>query len=119
MTHEPERPNLAIISKTREALNTLLGERYSENSSAREHHAGTQGYHRSAPPDAVAWPVTMEEVAQIVRNCAATRTPIVAHGNGSSLEGNTSAIHGGLCALDPQCIMNPGKIFPDNQEITK
>ena len=47
-------------------------------------------------PDAVVFPHTTDEVAAIVRACAATKTPIVAFGMGSSLEAHVNAIRGGI-----------------------
>ena len=86
------------------ALAGLLGERYSEKVPDREHHAGTEAYHTVDPPDAVVWPTTSEEVAEIVRICRASGVPMVAFGAGSSLEGNACALRGGV-SID-LCQMN-------------
>jgi D-lactate dehydrogenase (cytochrome) len=40
---------------------------------------------------------TSEEVADVVRTCAAARVPVIAFGVGTSLEGHVAAIHGGVC----------------------
>ncbi|RWR09102.1 FAD-binding oxidoreductase [Paenirhodobacter populi] len=78
------------------ALSALLGERFSIREADRRLHTGQETHHVSLPPDAVAWPVSTEEVAAIVRICAAAGVPIVPHGLGSSLEANVSAVRGGL-----------------------
>ncbi|RYH01257.1 FAD-binding protein [Salipiger sp. IMCC34102] len=79
------------------ALSALLGDRLSVSQADRDHHAGTEAHHAPAPPDAVVWPLTNEETAEIVRICRANRLPVIGHGAGSSLEGNTSAVRGGVC----------------------
>lgn len=78
-------------------LSAMLGDRFSQSMAEREAHAGTEAHHQPMPPEAVARPVSTEEVSQIVNLCAFYGTPIVAYGNGSSLEGNASAAEGGLC----------------------
>jgi D-lactate dehydrogenase (cytochrome) len=77
-------------------LRTLLGERLSTSDSVREHHSHGESWHAPGVPDAVAFPNTTEEVAAIVRACAAAKTPVVAFGMGSSLEAHVNAIHGGV-----------------------
>ncbi len=49
------------------------------------------------PPDAVIFPRTTETVAAIVKVCIAANVPIIPFGAGTSLEGNTSALYGGVC----------------------
>ena len=48
------------------------------------------------PPDAVVWPTSTEEVAEIVRAAQASGTPIVPFGAGSGVCGGTLPIRGGL-----------------------
>ena len=79
-----------------EDLRALLGDRLSTSESVREHHSHGESWHTPGVPDAVAFPNTTEEVAAIVRACAATRTPIVAFGMGSSLEAHVNALSGGI-----------------------
>ena len=88
---------MALPADVRAALTDLLGDRLSETQADRDHHAGTEAHHRPAPPDAVAWPLNTQEVAAILALCHARGVPVVPHGAGSSLEGNTSAQRGGLC----------------------
>jgi D-lactate dehydrogenase (cytochrome) len=77
-------------------LRTLLGDRLSTSDSVREHHSHGESWHAPGLPDAVAFPNTTEEVAAIVRACAAAQTPIVPFGMGSSLEGHVNAVKGGI-----------------------
>lgn len=78
------------------ALKELLGERLSTAPVIREHHAGSETFHRAPPPDAVAWPETTEEVSALMAICHAHHVPVIGWGTGTSLEGHALAIHGGL-----------------------
>ncbi len=80
-----------------QALTALLGDRLSTSQADRDHHAGTEAHHAPAPPDAVVWPLSNQEVAETVRICRAHGLPVIGHGAGSSLEGNTCATRGGVC----------------------
>jgi len=78
-------------------LSRWLGDRLSTSPAVRERHGQGESYHPPLPPDAVAFPRSTEEVAEIVRLCARHRTPIVPFGTGTSLEGHVGAVHGGVC----------------------
>jgi D-lactate dehydrogenase (cytochrome) len=78
------------------ALSDLLGPRLSVAAAAREHHGHDEAHHAPAAPDAVAWPESTAEVAEIVRICAAARCPITPFGVGTSLEGQVIPARGGL-----------------------
>lgn len=77
-------------------LQSLLGDRLSRSDAERALHGANESYFPPTPPDAVAWPVSTEEVARIVAICAAHRMPVVAWGTGTSLEGHALAVRGGL-----------------------
>jgi D-lactate dehydrogenase (cytochrome) len=49
------------------------------------------------PPDAVAFARSTEELSRIVAICARHRTPVIAFGAGTSLEGHVAAPFGGVC----------------------
>jgi D-lactate dehydrogenase (cytochrome) len=74
-----------------------LGERLSTVPAVLERHGQDESYHPPHPPDAVVFAQSTEEVARIVRVCAEHRTPIIPYGVGTSLEGNTAAVRGGVC----------------------
>ena len=63
----------------------------------REHHGKDVSYHAAYPPEAVAFARSTEEVAEIVRICAAHGKPVIAYGTGTSLEGHVAALRGGVC----------------------
>ncbi len=80
-----------------DALRSLLGDRLSTSAAVREQHGKDESYHPSAAPDAVAFAQSTEEVAEIVRICAAHKLPVIAFGTGTSLEGHVAALRGGVC----------------------
>ena len=81
---------------TTDELCALLGERLSIAPDVRAAHGRDESFHKPYPPDAVAFPVSGEEVASIVKICAAHRTPVIPFGTGTSLEGHVAALHGGV-----------------------
>ncbi|MFN3628202.1 MAG: FAD-binding oxidoreductase, partial [Parvibaculum sp.] len=78
------------------ALSSLLGARLTTAAAIREAHGRDESWHAVAMPDAVAFAETTEEVAAIMRICAAHGMPVIPFGAGTSLEGHVSAVHGGL-----------------------
>jgi D-lactate dehydrogenase (cytochrome) len=79
------------------ALRERFGERYSNSLPFRQQHGHTTTYIPNQPPEAVIFPETTEEVAEIVKLCRATRTPVIPFGAGTSLEGHLNAPLGGVC----------------------
>ena len=80
------------------ALGTLLGHRLETGEDVRRHHGRGEGWFGEVmPPQAVAFPETTDEVAETVRICARRRTPVIAFGAGTSVEGHVLAVHGGVC----------------------
>jgi D-lactate dehydrogenase (cytochrome) len=75
----------------------MVGDRATQASHVLQEHGRSEVYHPSQPPDIVVFPQSTAEVQQIVRLCAVTDTPVVPFGAGTSLEGNASAPHGGVC----------------------
>ncbi len=78
-------------------LRSLLGERLSTSRAVCERHGHDESYHATYPPQAVVFPESTEEVAAIVKVCAAHRVPMIPFGTGTSLEGHVAALAGGVC----------------------
>ena len=85
-----------------DALHALLGQRLSTARAVRERHGKDETYHPGAPPDAVAFPHSTDEVSAIIKICAAHRVPIIPFGTGTSLEGHIAALHGGVTLISPR-----------------
>ncbi|MDE2229525.1 MAG: FAD-binding protein [Alphaproteobacteria bacterium] len=90
----PVRP---VSSKLFDDLRARFGERFSTAAAVREHHGKDASYHAVAPPDAVVYAHSTEEVAATVRLCAAAKVPVIPFGTGTSLEGHIAAVQGGVC----------------------
>ena len=101
-------------------LMALFGDRLSASQAIRDQHCNTTTWVAGTPPDAVAFPRSVEEVRRRTI-CARHRVPIIAFGTGTSFEGHVNAPFGGLCvdlqemnrlievhAADFDCIVEPG-----------
>src|ERR1700674_3756127 len=88
---EPIAPSLLA------ELRQLLGDRLSTSAAVCAQHGKDESYHAPHAPDAVAFARSTDEVAAIVKLCAERRTPVIAFGAGTSLEGHVAALAGGIC----------------------
>ncbi|MCL4137930.1 UNVERIFIED_CONTAM: hypothetical protein GTU68_045618 [Idotea baltica] len=81
------------------ALVPVLGDQLSLSKSDLTAHGQSETHFAPVPPDAVVYPRSTQEVSEIVKICAEHRCPIIGYGAGTSLEGHTLAIRGGI-AMD-------------------
>ncbi len=78
-------------------LTAICGaERVSTARAVREQHGRDESYHPIRPPDVVVFARSTEEVAAVVKLCAARDVPVVPFGTGTSLEGHVQALRGGV-----------------------
>jgi D-lactate dehydrogenase (cytochrome) len=94
MTGERARESLDL--NLLDALRNRFGERLSTALAVREQHGRDEFRHGNHPPDAVVFALSTEDVADTVRLCASHRTPVIAYGTGTSVEGQISALEGGV-----------------------
>ena len=115
------RPDEAVIAAVTQELHKRFGNRAVTSLAVRQQHANTLTWTENQPPDVVVYPQTTDEVAEVVKLCAAHRVPVVAFGTGTSFEGHTNAPFGGvsvdtslmkrIVAVHPEdldCVVEPG-----------
>jgi len=112
-----------------DAVSALLGpERWRTDEPTRQAH-GQDDSRRFALPDAVAFPRDAEDVAALVRACAAHRVALVARGAGTATTGAAVPFNGGVVlsfarmnriveirAADRCAVVQPGVLNGDLQE---
>ncbi|MES2959297.1 MAG: FAD-linked oxidase C-terminal domain-containing protein [Pseudomonadota bacterium] len=79
-----------------DALKARFGERCSTAAAVRDQHGRGESVYDAAPPEAVVFCESTEEVAFIVSQAAAHGVPVIPFGVGSSLEGHLLAVQGGV-----------------------
>jgi D-lactate dehydrogenase (cytochrome) len=77
-------------------LQALLGERFQTTDEVLAGHSRDISWHPANLPEAVVFPETTEEVAEILKLCHSNRTPVVPFGAGTSLEGHIIPYSGGI-----------------------
>ncbi|MCG7629170.1 FAD-binding protein [Epibacterium sp. MM17-32] len=85
------------ITAAVEALSAQFGDRLQTGQALREQHGHTTTWIENQAPDAVVFPTSREEVADIVKVCAEFGVPVIPFGTGTSLEGHVNAPAGGIC----------------------
>ena len=77
-------------------LRDRLGDRFCRSAAERERHGRGEAYHPPSPPEAVLFPETTGEVAEILRLASEYRVPVTPFGVGTSLEGHVIPARGGV-----------------------
>ena len=79
-----------------ETLKNYFGDRWSVSRSDIENHGRSESYFPIYAPDAVVYPITTKDVVFLVNICQNAKIPLIGYGIGTSLEGHTAAIKGGI-----------------------
>ena len=90
------RREKADVATAIAVLRQRFGDRVQTGEAIRRQHGHTLTWLVNQPPDAVVWPLSTDEVQEIVRIAATHRAPIIPFGAGTSLEGHLNAPEGGL-----------------------
>lgn len=77
-------------------LRNHFGDRFSTAQAVREHHGRDESPFPEMLPDAVVFATSTDDVIRVVKACDAYEVPLIPYGAGSSLEGHTLALHGGI-----------------------
>ncbi|RYG22483.1 MAG: FAD-binding protein, partial [Burkholderiales bacterium] len=77
-------------------LAAIFGDRLKLGEAVRSQHGQSETHYDTVLPDAVVYAHSTEEVVALVKACSAHEIPVVPFGAGTSLEGNTLAVRGGV-----------------------
>ncbi|MCB0630843.1 MAG: FAD-linked oxidase C-terminal domain-containing protein [Saprospiraceae bacterium] len=83
-------------TNTLNALREMFGERLQTTEEILSLHSRDISWHPPSLPEAVCYPESTDEVAEILRLCHTNRTPVVPFGAGTSLEGHIIPYAGGI-----------------------
>lgn len=99
------------------ALQQRLGERCSTALAQRELHGRDESPFDVAPPDAVVFAESNEEVAFVLQLAQQHRMPVIPYGTGTSLEGHLLAVEGGI-SLDLSRMKSILQLHPEDLTVT-
>lgn len=83
-------------TQTIRTLQAMLGEHLQTTEEVLAQHSRDISWHPASLPEAVCYPASTEEVAEILKVCNRNRTPVVPFGAGTSLEGHIIPYQGGI-----------------------
>jgi D-lactate dehydrogenase (cytochrome) len=78
-------------------LKELLPNKISIPSDTAVKHNEIMFYLNNHPADAICFAESEEDVIAAVNYCVKNKLPLIPYGSGTSVEGHTTAIHGGIC----------------------
>ena len=110
------RPDAGALSRITLELTRRYGNRVITSLAVREQHGHTTTWIPNQPPDIVVLPQTGDEVAEIVRLCAAERVPVIPFGAGTSLEGHLNAPRGGV-SVDTSLMKRIVAVHPEDLDV--
>jgi D-lactate dehydrogenase (cytochrome) len=79
-------------------------------------HSRDQSFHAAHLPEVVIWPETSQEISQILRYANEMRIPVTPWGAGTSLEGNSIPVHGGIL-LNLNRMNRIVEVYPDDFQV--
>lgn len=104
--------SLALID-----LQGVLGDRVTTSQSEREHHSSGESYHAPALPDMVCFPRTTNEVSAVLCISKKHQVPVIPFGAGTSVEGQISAVYGGI-TVDLREMNKVLRVCPEDRDVT-
>ena len=118
LSSAPEVHHRAVPAALLDALKARFGERCSTALVVREQHGRDESaYAPMAPPSAVVFAQSTQDVADAVRLASEFSTPVIPFGVGSSLEGHLLAVQGGI-SLDVSRMNQVLSIHADDLTVT-
>lgn len=110
-------PSAGLPAPLEQRLRALFGDRLRLETAIRMQHGASEAHFETTPPDAVVFPHTTEEVVALVRACAQHDTPVIPFGAGTSIEGNTIPVRGGV-TVDLSEMTRIVEVNPDDFDCT-
>jgi D-lactate dehydrogenase (cytochrome) len=89
-------PSATQIQVVISLLRERFGDQLSCNGTIRQQHANSTSWHPLEVPDAVFFATSPQDVAEVVKLCAAHAVPLIPYGTGTSLEAGVNAPFGGI-----------------------
>ncbi len=91
-----------VTDKEIEFIRSIVGpDRMSTGESVLNLHSQDESFHQRRKPDVVVWPLSAEEISQVIQMANEKGIPVTPWGAGTSLEGNPIPVEGGI-VLDLQ-----------------
>ncbi|KAI3551875.1 hypothetical protein CSPX01_00551 [Colletotrichum filicis] len=121
--HALQTRSYASPASTRKGIAQIRQELGDASVSTDEDDIEEHGYsewstsNSSVRPKAVVRPTSTQDVARIVKICSRYRIPMVPYGAGSSVEGNFSSTHPGVC-IDLSLMDKIVEFHPDDLDVT-
>lgn len=92
----PPQPRKALPDGFLNQLRDLFGDRLATGEAVRSQHGQSETHFDPVMPDAVVFARSTEEVVALVKLCVAADVPVIPYGAGTSIEGNTLPVQGGV-----------------------
>lgn len=86
----------AVPTALLDELQALFGDRLKLGDAVRLQHGSSESHFEPVLPDAVVFAHSTEEVVALVKACVAHQVPLIPFGAGTSIEGNTTPVRGGI-----------------------
>lgn len=102
-------------TQTIRTLQDMLGEHLQMTEEVLAQHSRDISWHTPSLPEAVCFPASTEEVAEILKVCNRNRTPVVPFGAGTSLEGHIIPYQGGI-TIDLSRMNKIRAIYPTDRD---
>ena len=98
-------------------LKTLMGDRLCISAAERKQYGQNETYYKEMLPDAVAYPKDEKEVSEVMEICNKHKCPVIPWGTGTSLEGNSIPVNGGI-TLSFENMKSILNVNPDDMDVT-
>ncbi|KAL2212357.1 FAD-binding domain-containing protein [Sarocladium strictum] len=114
-SYADKKTMLAAVDKIRSAIGNDAVSQEQEDLDSHG-HSDTSSYNTPVRCVAIVRPKSTEEVSQVAKICSQYKVPMVPYGAGSSVEGNFSAPHSGVC-IDLSAMDKIVEFHPEDMDV--